>query len=99
MALLTGVLGGGSQDMLCSAARDVSSPSGMVPMHLLMSAFPLAPRLKLVSSRRSGTRSAYEASRNQPLVALRETHIAAPPAPSCPLLTDPEQIVTRTGVE
>jgi len=49
MALLTGVLGGGPQDMLCSAARDVSSLSGIVPMYLL---------LKLVSSRRSGARSA-----------------------------------------
>ena len=56
MALLTGVLGGGPQDMLCSAARDVSSLSGMVPMYLLMSVFHLAPWLKLVSGRRSGSR-------------------------------------------
>lgn len=45
MALLTGVLGGGT-DMLCSAAA--ASPfSGMVPMYLLMSAFHAAPWLKL----------------------------------------------------
>jgi hypothetical protein len=52
MALLTGVLGGGPQ-MLCSAAQDASPLSGMVPMYLLMSAFHLAPWLKLISSRRS----------------------------------------------
>jgi hypothetical protein len=56
MALLTGVLGGGPPDMLCSAAQDASPLSGMVPMYLLMSAFHLAPWLKLVSSRRSGAR-------------------------------------------
>jgi len=54
MALLTGVLGGGPQDMLCSAAQDASPLSGMVPMYLLMSAFHSAPWLKLIASRRSG---------------------------------------------
>jgi hypothetical protein len=54
MALLTGVLGGGPRDMLCSATQDASLPSGMVPMYLLMSAFHSVPWLKLVSSRRSG---------------------------------------------
>jgi hypothetical protein len=54
MALLTGVLGGGAQDMLCSAAQDASLLNGMVPMYLLMSAFHSAPWLKLISSRRSG---------------------------------------------
>ncbi len=58
MALLTGVFGGGPQDVLCSAAHDASPLSGMVPMYLLMSAFHAAPWLKLVSSRRSGARSA-----------------------------------------
>src|SRR6478736_5239310 len=33
MALLTGVLGGGAPDMLCSAAQDASPLSGMVPMY------------------------------------------------------------------
>ena len=54
MALLTGVLGGGRMDLLCSAAQDASPPSGMVPMYVLMSAFHLAPWLKLISNRRSG---------------------------------------------
>ena len=54
MALLTGVLGGGPPDMLCSAAQDASPLSGMVPMYLLMSAFHSAPWLKLISSRRGG---------------------------------------------
>jgi hypothetical protein len=52
VALLTGVLGGGPQDVLCSAAH-ASPLSGMVPTYLLMSAFHSAPWLKLVSSRRS----------------------------------------------
>jgi hypothetical protein len=56
MALLTGVLAGGPTDMLCSATHDASPLSGMAPMYLLMSAFHSAPWLKLVSSRRSGTR-------------------------------------------
>jgi hypothetical protein len=52
MALLTG-MGGGSPDMICSTARDAFPLGGMVPMYLLMSAFHLAPWLKLISSRRS----------------------------------------------
>jgi hypothetical protein len=51
MALLAGV-GGGPPDMLCSAVRDASPLSGMVPMYLLMSAFHSAPWLKLMSGRR-----------------------------------------------
>jgi len=47
MALLTGVLGGGPPDMLCSAAHEASPLSGMLPMYLLMSAFHSAPWLKL----------------------------------------------------
>jgi hypothetical protein len=54
MALLTGVLGGGPQDMLCSVAPHASPLSGMVWMYMLMSAFHSAPWLKLISSRRSG---------------------------------------------
>ena len=53
MALLTGVLGGGAPDALCSIAS-ASPLSVMVPMYLLMSAFHSAPWLKLISSRRSG---------------------------------------------
>ena len=51
MALLTSVLGGGAPDALCSGASPLS---GMVPMYLLMSAFHLAPWLKLISNRRNG---------------------------------------------
>jgi hypothetical protein len=50
IALLTGVLGGGPMNMLCSAGPR-SSLSGMVPMYLLMSAFHSPPWLKLISSR------------------------------------------------
>lgn len=56
MALLTGVLDRGMPDMLCSAAQDASALSGMIPMYLLMSVFHSAPWLKLVASRRSGSR-------------------------------------------
>ncbi|MET3578139.1 hypothetical protein ABID19_001156 [Mesorhizobium robiniae] len=51
MALLTAVTG--DAGMICSAAQDASPLSGMVMMYLLMSAFHLAPWLKLVASRRS----------------------------------------------
>ena len=53
MALLTSVLGGGAVEAFCSAASPLS---GMVPMYLLMSAFHLAPWLKLISRRRTGVR-------------------------------------------
>jgi hypothetical protein len=55
MALLTAFLGG-PPDMLCSAAQDASPLSGMVVMYLLMSAFHVAPWLRLISGRRSGVR-------------------------------------------
>jgi hypothetical protein len=51
MALLTGVLGGGQMAMLCSPPQDASWLSGMVPMYVLMSAFHLAPWLKLIARR------------------------------------------------
>lgn len=53
MALLTGVLGGGPADALCSIAG-ASQLGGMMPMYLLMSAFHSAPWLKLIAGRRSG---------------------------------------------
>jgi len=56
MALLTGVLGGGPQDMFCAAAHDASPLSGMAWMYLLMSAFHSAPWLRLISNWRSGAR-------------------------------------------
>lgn len=58
MALLTGALGGGSSDILCSAAQHASPLSGMAVMYVLMSAFHSAPWLKLISSRRNGARRA-----------------------------------------
>jgi hypothetical protein len=57
MALLTAVPGGGPLDMLCSAAPAASPFGGMALMYLLMSAFHLAPWLKLISSRRSQRRN------------------------------------------
>jgi hypothetical protein len=51
MALLTGVLGGGPADTLCSAAHGWPL-SGMVTMYLLMSAFHVAPWLKLIPAAR-----------------------------------------------
>jgi hypothetical protein len=52
MALLTGVLGGGPAEMLCSVAP-VSPLSGMVTMYLLMSAFHAAPWLRLFCTLRA----------------------------------------------
>lgn len=57
MAVLTGVLGGGPPDLLCSSTQDASPLSGMVPMYLLMSAFHSAPWLRLISRERSAVRS------------------------------------------
>ena len=50
MALMTGVLGEGPMDMLCSPGHG-SSLTGMVTMYMLMSAFHLAPWLKPLSRR------------------------------------------------
>jgi len=49
MALLTRIHGGSMPDLLCSATQDASPLTGMVPMYLLMSAFHLAPWLRLLS--------------------------------------------------
>jgi len=51
MALLTGVNGGSTSDMLCSATLSGSPLSGMLLMYLLMSTFHLAPWLRLISRR------------------------------------------------
>jgi hypothetical protein len=51
MALLAAVHGDGMPDMICSAAREGSLLAGMVPMYLLMSAFHLAPWLRLFARR------------------------------------------------
>ncbi len=51
MALLTAAFGG-TPDMLCAALQGSSPLSGMVPMYLLMSAFHLAPWLRLIARRR-----------------------------------------------
>ncbi len=50
MALLSGVLGGGAADILCSA-QDASPLTGMAPMYLLMSAFHAGPWLKRIAGR------------------------------------------------
>jgi hypothetical protein len=64
MAVLTGVLGSGSPDALCSIAS-TSPLSGMVPMYLLMSAFHSASWLRLVSGRRSGWSRAEKSHRHR----------------------------------
>jgi hypothetical protein len=50
MALLTGGLGGGPMEMLCSAAH-ASPMGGMVAMYGLMSVLHLGPWLKLILAR------------------------------------------------
>ena len=47
MALLTGVFGG-HEDFLCAALQGTSPLSGMAAMYLLMSAFHLAPWLRMM---------------------------------------------------
>jgi hypothetical protein len=56
MALLTGVLGDGAPDMLCSAAQQAFPLNGMGPMYVLMCAFHLSPWLRLISRRSSARR-------------------------------------------
>ena len=51
MALLTAVSGEGHMAMLCTTVPAPSWLGGMVPMYLLMSAFHLAPWLKLMAGR------------------------------------------------
>ena len=55
MALLTAMPDRGLSDAFCSAAGN-PLPGGMVTMYLLMSAFHLAPWLKLVSRRQTVAR-------------------------------------------
>jgi hypothetical protein len=58
MALLTGAFETSLPDVLCSATQLAWPVSGMVVMYLLMTAFHMAPWLKLISSRRDvGTRT------------------------------------------
>ena len=77
MALLTWVNGGGSMsDMLCAAAPDPSPLSGMVAMYLLMSAFHLAPWLKLMSRVRSGARRSSQTGFAPPLSTIFFRHRA-----------------------
>jgi hypothetical protein len=54
MALVTGIHDVGMPGMLCSVAPDASPLTGMVPMYLLMSAFHLAPWLRLIANWRGG---------------------------------------------
>ena len=56
MGLLTGVLGGGTADVLCSTGQGFQL-GGMAPMYMLMSAFHLPPWLRLVSGRGAGARA------------------------------------------
>jgi hypothetical protein len=51
MALVTALDGGGMPDMICSAAREGSPLSGMLPMYLLMSAFHAGPWLRRLFGR------------------------------------------------
>ena len=53
MALVTGLLGGGAMDVLCSAVHGAPWLNGMVPMYVLMSALHLGPWLRLISRSRS----------------------------------------------
>ncbi len=52
MALATCVLGGNAS-MLCMGMPDASPLTGMTAMYLLMSAFHLAPWLRVISARQA----------------------------------------------
>lgn len=53
MALFTALDGGGPREALCSAGPGTSLLTGMVPMYGLMSAFHLAPWVRLIFCRRA----------------------------------------------
>ncbi len=53
MALLTGVSGGGPQDM-CAAAHGASALTGMAAMYALMAVFHARPWLRLLRPRPAG---------------------------------------------
>jgi hypothetical protein len=53
MALLTAIEGGGSANIICSAAHGGSPIGGMIPMYALMSVFHSAPWLRLIGARLS----------------------------------------------
>jgi hypothetical protein len=53
MALVAGIPDGGMPGVLCPAAHDASSLTGMVPMYLLMSALHSAPWLRLITNNRA----------------------------------------------
>jgi len=73
MALVTGVLGGGPMDALCSGAQDASPLNGMVMMYLLMSAFHSAPWLKLISNLRGVRRSGDHPAHRNPATLVTLT--------------------------
>ncbi len=52
MALLSGILGNGTAEMICSSS-DMSPMSGMAAMYLLMGVFHAAPWLRLIRQRKS----------------------------------------------
>jgi hypothetical protein len=60
MALLTGALDAGPLGLICSAGPQGLPLNGMAVMYALMSAFHLAPWLKLIPSRRNGTQRARQ---------------------------------------
>lgn len=49
MAVVTGIPDGGAHQMSCSAASHLGPLAGMAPMYALMSAFHLAPWLRLMN--------------------------------------------------
>jgi hypothetical protein len=64
MAALSGILGGGAPDMMCSAASPLATLNGMTPMYVLMSAFHVTPWLKLISRGQSGAVKSHKQSTN-----------------------------------
>jgi hypothetical protein len=53
MAIVTGIADAGAHQAACSATMSVLSPSGMVPMYVLMSGFHFTPWVKLIGRWRS----------------------------------------------
>jgi len=95
MALMTGILGGGPMAMLCGAAQGPAL-GGMVPMYLLMSAFHLAPWLKLIA-RRYDQFSTRTASSTMAVSGSRSGRVRPTLSSNAPWMVSPGPNSARAG--
>jgi hypothetical protein len=100
MALVTGVFGAGAADVFCSAAQHVLPLNGMTWMYALMSVFHSAPRLRLISDRKSdGPRLLNRAGAGPSTRTFSgiPPHLSLPPCKAwAPIFLKSNQLSTRS---